>query len=66
MPTLVLKDNPMDEKTYEPYGPEWKKELMQFKKTELIELLRDALMKNKTTISGGGGWIYRINLKSLK
>lgn len=36
------------EKEYIPYGPEWKKELKEFNKDGLIELLEKALRENET------------------
>lgn len=34
----------MSNEDYVPFGPEWKKEMMKWRKEELVELLRDALI----------------------
>lgn len=35
----------MSDNEYEPYGPEWKKEMMKFTKEELISMMRIALIR---------------------
>ena len=35
----------MSNENYEPFGPEWKKEMSRFKKPELIALLKNELQK---------------------
>ena len=42
---------------YEPYGPEWVKELMQFKKPELIARLKKALLSKVKERERGIGLI---------
>ena len=37
------------EKEYEPYGPEWEKVMMSFKKKELVDYIRQLLKKNEKT-----------------
>lgn len=32
---------------YEPFGPEWKKEMAKFPKAQLIDMLGNALKKNQ-------------------
>jgi hypothetical protein len=34
---------------YEPYGPEWVKELMKWSKPQLIRMLREALIGKSST-----------------
>lgn len=38
-----------EDKEFEPYGPEWEKEMLKFTKIGLIQMLRKSLKENLST-----------------
>jgi hypothetical protein len=45
-----MKENISNTDNYIPYGEEWKKELMKWRKSDLIELLKNTLIKSNDQI----------------
>lgn len=46
-----------EDKEFEPYGPEWEKEMLKFTKIGLIQMLRKSLKENiSTDMAYEKGW----------